>query len=410
MRGIKNVFSSFLRSVSRRSAVPSTSVAPAFAPRLGATSLTQALTTPMAVATVYQCVRLLSDSVATMPLRFMRYRDGYYSEDEQSIYGYLADCQPNELQSGYDMKRRIVIELLLSGNAYILPTYPIDSLTPDRLVLLSRGTVTHNADAGTYEIHDPVHHIHGVYGSSEIIHIKGMPGADSRRGVSVLAYAAQTIAIARTGDDETQNRFANGGNIRGLVGNDTSRVGFGEYADEELQAAAANIDQRFSNGERIVSLPGAVDFRQLSLSSTDMQFLESRKFTVVEIARFFGLHPSYVFADTATNYKSAEEASATFLTTTLNPLLKNIEGEFNRKLISPRLWRRYKFEFDRRGLLACDLSSRAQYQTQTISAGIYTVNDWRRLENQPPVPGGDTPLVSANLRAIDEITQPKSDI
>ena len=82
------------------------------------------------------------------------------------------------------------------------------------------------------------------------------------------------------------------------------------------------------------------------------------------------------------------------------PLLRNIENEMLRKLIAPTLCCKRKFEFDRRGLYASDLDSKVKYQAATIAAGIYTVNDWRKVENRPPIEGGDKVLVSANLRDI----------
>ena len=194
--------------------------------------------------------------------------------------------------------------------------------------------------------------------------------------------------------------------MRGIVGNDTSVRGFGEYQDSQLEKTATNLDDRFRNGERIVSLPGQVQFTPLSLSSTDMQFLDTRKFSVREICRFFGVHPSFVFDDTSNNYKSAEMANVAFLSNTLNPLLRKIEVELHRKLVAPSLCCKRKFQFDRRGLYACDLDSRVKYQTATIAAGIYTVNEWRREENKAPVEGGDTVLVSANLKGIAEAGKP----
>ena len=192
--------------------------------------------------------------------------------------------------------------------------------------------------------------------------------------------------------------------MRGIVSNDTSVRGFGEYQDNELQKTAADLDSRFRAGERIVSLPGQAQFAPISLSSTDMQFLETRKFSVREICRFFGVHPSFVFDDTSNNYKSAEMANVAFLNNTLNPILRKIENELLRKLIAPSLWTKRKFIFDRSGIYACDLESRVRYQNQTIAAGLYTVNEWRLKENRPSVEGGDTVMVSANLRNIQEPT------
>ena len=355
----------------------------------------------MSVATVFRCVQLLSESVANLPFLYMRLKDGIFVEDTSSRLHYLLTVQPDYAKSAFDFWKETVENVLLEGNAYIVPVYNAATMEVDRLVLCSRGTVSHDVYNDTYMISDTINGISGVYRECDVIHIKGHT-RDGKHGVSVLEYAKQTLDIAVTGDRETLKRFANGGNVRGIVSNDKTTTGFGEYQDQELEKTAKDVDSRFQTGERIVSLPGQVDFKQISLSSTDMQFLESRKFTVRDICRFFGVHPSFVFDDTSNNYKSAEMANVAFLSNTLNPLLRNIENEMLRKLIAPTLCCKRKFQFDRRGLYASDLDSRIKYQSATIAAGIYTVNDWRKEENRPPVEGGDKVLVSANLRDINE--------
>lgn len=357
--------------------------------------------TALSVATVYRCVELLSKSVANLPMQYMRLKGGIFVEDTSSRLHYLLTVQPDSTKSAFDFWEEAITELLLEGNAYIVPVYNSVSMEADRLVLCSRGTVSHDIYNDTYTVSDTINGISGVYSEDEILHLKWHT-VNGKQGVSVLTYARLTLNIAAAGDNETRNRFINGGNVRGIISNDKSTVGFGEYQDKELEKTAVNVDSRFQGGERIVSLPGQVDFKQISLSSTDMQFLESRKFTVREICRFFGVHPSFVFDDTSNNYKSAEMANVAFLSNTLNPILRKMENEFLRKLVSPALCCKRKFEFDRRGLYACDLASKSKYQADTIATGLYTVNDWRKAENKPPVEGGDTVLVSANLRNINE--------
>lgn len=370
--------------------------------RAGALPLfTSAAADPLAISTVYRCVRLLSESVANLPLRYMKLRDGIFVDDRMSRLHYLLSVQPNELYSAFDFWAQAVQQMLLTGNAYIIPQYSPLTLEMERLVLCQPGTVSHDTINRTYTVMDMVNRLSGTFAEEDVVHLKNLT-VDGQQGLSTLTFARLTTQIAATGDNETLNRFANGGNVRGIVGNDTSVRGFGDYQDEELAKTATDLDQSFSEGKKIVSLPGQVKFNQLSLSSTDMQFLESRKFTVRELCRFFGVHPSFVFDDTSNNYKSAEMANVAFLSNTLNPLLRKIESELHRKLIDPSLCCERRFEFDRRSLYACDLASRVQYQTQTIAAGIYTVNDWRKSENMPPVEGGDRPLVSANLKGLDE--------
>lgn len=356
----------------------------------------------MSIATVFRCVKLLAESVANLPLQYVKRRDGVFVDAGNAQLDYLLNVQPDYAVNAFDFWRQVVEELLLNGNAYIVPVYDLASMKLERLALCGRGTVMHDTVTDMYTVSDLENGISGTYAEHEIIHIKGLTLRNSKSGVSVLSYARLTMGIAATGDQETQSRFANGGNVRGIVSNDTSVRGFGEYQDKQLQKTAENLDSRFQGGERIVSLPGQVDFKQISLSSTDMQFLESRKFTVIEICRFFSVPPTFVYADTSNNYKTVEQADVDFLSHTLNPLLRNIEIELRRKLIPPELCHKYKFKFDRRELFACDLNGMMNYGAKLLQLGT-TVNEVRRMNNLAPVEGGDTVLVSANLRGINEI-------
>ena len=99
-------------------------------------------------------------------------------------------------------------------------------------------------------------------------------------------------------------------------------------------------------------------------------------------------------------------SNVAFLSMTLDPILKRIENEFTRKLISPSMCCRRIFQFDRRGIYSLDLDARASYQMKTIQCGLYSVNDWRRMENQPDIEGGDTVFVSTNLARIDSLARP----
>lgn len=351
------------------------------------------------VSTAFRCINLLSDSVANLPLQVMRYKDGIFVEDREDYLHYLLNVQPCSSMSAFDFWKQTIQYLLTKGNAYIVPMYI--GLDLDRLVLVDPTCVAHDTNNDIYTINDSVNGVSGTFKEEEIIHIKNY-SYDGKNGISTLSFAKLTTDIALSGDNETLNRFANGGNVRGIVSNDTSVRGFGEYQDSELGKTADDMDSKFRSGKRIVSLPGQVQFNSLSLSSTDMQFLETRKFTAIEVCRFFGVHPSFVFADVSNNYKSAEMANVAFLSNTLNPLLRKIEIELHRKLISPALCCKRKFQFDRKGLYACDLESKVRYINQTIASGIYTVNEWRKEENMPSVEGGDRVLVSANLKSINE--------
>lgn len=381
------------------------SSAPTYSPRTGA-PLPFALTSggALSVATVYRCVKLLSESVANLPLQCLRLRDGVFVPSGDARLDYLLNVQPDDTLSAFDFWRQAMQEVLLSGNAYIVPVYNLGTAVLDRLVLCGRGTVAHDTINNIYTVTDLENHIAGTYAEGEIIHLKGPILRGGKTGVSVLSYARLTTDIAATSDRETKKRFANGGTVKGLVTNarDTEKM-WGNYKDEQLRAVAADLNVRYNvEGENIVASPGQTGFTPISMTSVDMQFLESRKFTVLEICRFFGVPPTFAFADTASNYKTVEQANVDFLSNTLNPLLRGIETELRRKLLSPSMCRKYKFEFDRRALFACDLNGMMTYGTKLLQLGT-TVNEVRRMNGLPPVDGGDKVMVSANLRGIDEL-------
>lgn len=399
----QHILSYFIRETDRGEAPAPTSPPVASAARTGAMPLyVYGGQTAMCVATVFRCVKLLSESIANLPLQYQKRQDDIFRAANDPRMEYLLNVQPDFALNAFDFWRQVGEEMILDGNAYILPVYNPVNLQLERLALCGRGTVSHDTINDTYDITDEENGIFGRYEESEIIHIKGLTLRSSKRGVSVLTYARQSMDIAATGDKETQNRFANGGNVRGIVSNDKSVRGFGEYQDIELSKTAESIDNRFRGGERIVGLPGQVAFSPISLSSTDMQFLESRKFTVIEICRFFSVPPSFVYADTSNNYKSVEQADVDFLSHTLNPMLRNIEIELRRKLIAPELSHKYRFKFDRSELFACDLNGMMDYRTKLLQLGA-TINEVRRMFDLPPVEGGEVALVSANLRGINEV-------
>lgn len=363
----------------------------------------------LCIATVYRCLTVLGGAVASLPLRYMRKgSNGVFTDQVGSRIAYLLNVRPCPQYNAPDFWNRAIHMVHLNGNAYIVPIWSVVNLgEPEMLILCNRGTVNHDTLNGIYHISDPEQGLVGDFEENEVIHLMNLT-LDGKTGISTLSFAAQAMSIAATGDKETLNRFANGGNVRGIVSNDTSVRGFGEYQDTELQKTAKDLDSRFQSGERIVSLPGQAQFSPLSLSSVDMEFLNSRKFSVREICRFFGVPPTFVFDDTSNNYKSAEMANVSFLSQTLNPLLTKIESELLGKLISPAIAHKYKFQFDRRELYASDLGSKADYQTKTIAAGVYTINDWRRYENMPTVPGGDEVLVTANVKSLRELLNPQA--
>lgn len=401
----KGIFSFFKRSTAKKGEKCTTDVS-AGGIRGGEAPLWWYSTNPaLCVSTAYRCINLLASSVANLPVRCEKKSGTIFKEDLNGTLPVLLNIEPDKAMTAFDFWRQLEIEVLCAGNAYVVPVYNPSVGGWSRLALCGRGTVAHNTLTDTYTVTDSENGIFGTFDESEIIHIKGMTSRNYKKGMSVLSYARMTLAGAEAGDKEAYERFSTGGLTRGILSVKPAVDGsvFMQNNEKAAQDVAKSIDRQQSE-MNIIALPGEYDFKQFSMSSADMQFLESRKFTVREICRFFGVHPSFVFDDTSNNYKSAEMATVAFLSNTLNPILLQIENEFLRKLFPPSLWMKRKIEFDRRGLYACDLDSRAKYISSMIAAGLYTVNEARAMENREPVEGGDKVLVSANLKGLEELT------
>ena len=356
----------------------------------------------MKIAAVYRCVDVVSKGVAQLPLVIKRKEDDYFVLDNEDVFGltYLLQLRPNTRLSAFEFKKSIMIQILIgNGNAYVYPKWGNDGY--DSLILLSPGSCVYDVYSNTYVVSDPINKIYGTFEADEIIHLKNLSLDGGYTGVSTLQYASRTLAISANADSANVDTFKNRGTLTGFVSGKNATLGFGTIQDTQLQGVADNIERQLASGKKIFNLPGEMSFNQISLSPSDIQLLETKTFNVLDICRFFGVHPDKVFAQQTTNYKASEMSQVAFLTDTLQPVLTQIENELQIKLIPRELAMQYKIDFDIEPLLQTDLLTQADYINKTISAGVKTVNQWRKKFGQTPVEGGDKVLVSANLKALD---------
>lgn len=356
----------------------------------------------LTLSTVYRCGAFLSDSVAKLPLLYERKRGAGIFTQESNRLAWLLRLSPNEYTSAFDFWRQAIFNVLFHGEAYIIPMYSDITHELLRLVLCAPGTVA-RVDLGRYLVNDLTQGLRSrEYDESEIIRLKGrsLNGLD---GVSVITFASTVTSIAGTADRNTLKTFANGGTTMGFITNEQGTPGYGEYATQALQDMANDLTSNIQKGDLVVAIGGKAHYQSFTMTAADMQALETRKFTVRELCRFFGVHPSFVFDDTSLNYKSAENAYSSFLTDTLRPMLRQIEDELARKLIPETQLGKRRFRFAEEDLYAADLESRMRYTEKRIQTGTMTVNEARAQMGMQPVEGGDIPLISANLRAVSEV-------
>ena len=353
----------------------------------------------MAIASVYRCVDILSGTIASLELQHLK-RSG-------SIFKYAGDTQLNTLFAGransrqnfFVLLKNIVARLLLSGNAYIYPRFSSRGELLD-IILLGDGAVSYDKSSNTYSISDYVWNINGVFSADEIIHLKNNSLDGGYTGVSTITYASLSLSLSANADKQTNNGLLSGNQKSGFLVGGNELQGLGALDADVADRVADRVNSEIAQGRRIIRLSGSMQFIESSMSNSDAELLEVRKYSVLDICRFFGVHPYMVFADQSTNYKEAENSQINFLNQTLQPLILQIEQEFSVKLLprSRRASERIRFDLSR--LFATDLRTRAEYVKSSVEAGVMTPNEGRIFENREPIDGGDQLFITCNVAPI----------
>lgn len=355
----------------------------------------------MKLAAVYRCTSIVSGTVASLPLQIKKKVDGSYwkTEDTGRLANLLA-LKPNERQTSFDLIRNAVVQILNQGNAYIYPEWRMNG-DLGRLILLSPNTCTYDKMSNRYIVNDMMNHVFGTFEADEMIHLRNLSTDGGYLGVSTLQYAAKVLRIASKSDDKSEEVYSPGGTRRGFVtGGDVYVKGVGAFQDNELKNVADRVSEELKSGKQIMNLPAGTGFSAIDLSPADSRLLENKQFGVLEICRFYGVHPDKVFAGQSTNYKASEMSQVLFMSDTLQQILKQFSLEFTAKLFVPSQYGRYRIEFSVKDFYNTDLMTLATVTEKNIQAGLQTINEARRERGYPPVPGGDELLVSANLMPV----------
>lgn len=360
--------------------------------------------TAMKIATVYRAVNLISSSVAVLRLKYMRYNriKKYYLVDDTPAgrrLNYLLSIRPNKRQNAYTFYKYLVSNILLWGNAFVLPVRDV-YMNVEELILLDPRYVTLDTINNIYQVSDFVNGIYGSFDAEEILHFKNYCSDNGYWGISTIRYAAVTLGIAATAENETLKRFATGGRFKAVLQNNFTSCGVGEYQDEQLQGHADDLQTAIKRGDDLLVVKGDGKLTPISMSSADMQFLESRKLTNRDIARFFNVHQSKLMDDTNSNYKSTEMSNIAFYSETLQPYTSEIEREFCAKLLTEAAYSDHKFVVDTAPIYALDLEAKIKKMEALLRTGQSTVNELRRDNDMEPVENGDVVYLSVNLAPL----------
>ncbi|HUU96343.1 MAG TPA: phage portal protein, partial [Phycisphaerae bacterium] len=233
----------------------------------------------------------------------------------------------------------------------------------------------------------------------ELFHVHGL-GFDGLKGYSVLELASETIGMNKALEQFGAAFFGNGAMPGGVLVHPAS---LDDEARKNLRASLEAMHKGATNAHRLALLEEGLQWQQIGIPAKDAQFLESRKFGVTEVARWFNIAPHMIGDLDRATFSNIEQQFLEFLTMTLSRWLRRWEHEGRRKLFSSPMRRKYFLEFITEGILRGDTQTRyAAYHTAVMD-GWLTRNEVRERENLNPLPGLDEPLVpNANAVPADK--------
>lgn len=356
------------------------------------------------LAVAARCVALRSELLASVPLHLFRRtaNGGRERADDLPLYGVLHDMANPNL-SAFEFRELMIRSLDLTGNAYA------------RIVWNSRGQVTalvplpggavavERLPSGRLR-----YKVSGERGGAEtllqedVLHIRG-PSRDGLMGMSPIQIARGSLALALSQNETANSLFANALRPSGVLSYPT------QLGTEARTAAREAIDRKLGgpeNAGRLMVLDGGVKFERLSLTSEDAEFLDARKMSNEDVARIFGMPPTTVGITDKATYSNTEQEARALVQNALGPLAARVEAAMQRCLLTDAGRRTLYMEHDLSGILRGDVQARFEAYRIGREIGVYSPNDIRRRENEPPIAEGDSYHQPANWAPLGTTAKP----
>jgi HK97 family phage portal protein len=351
--------------------------------------------TAMQVSAVWSCVRLLSETVASLP--FNVYRRNPKSIADDFYFQDLMRRKPNRYQTRQEFFETMMLNLTLHGNAYA-KVQRINGKITSMMPLMSAQVEVRLLDDGSVVYEYTRDNLTEFLAEQSVWHIKLY--GNGIIGKSPLAFGRNMIGIAQAADKTVTRIYNSGGKRSGVL-----------VVDKLLKPEQREqIRQNFSGlttstDDRLIVLEMGMKFDPIAMSPQDIELLASRKFQLEEICRWFGV-PSVLVNDTSgsTTWGSGiEQLVSGFYKLNLRPYLERIESSIEANLFTDQEQDEYAVEFDFEGLLRSDLKSRLEGYRTAIAGSILTPNEARRIEGWDALPGGDSLLSQINMSPLENL-------
>ncbi len=236
----------------------------------------------------------------------------------------------------------------------------------------------------------------------DVFHLPNFHTKDGIVGQGVVAYAREVLGIQISADEMAGGIFRNSGIPSGLL---KSPGRLSDEAYERLKSSWSDQQGGRKSGSTSI-LEEGVTYESVNMEPEALQFLQSRQFGVLELARFLGLPPTKLFDVVAAKYSNVENSNLEVATDTLDSWATNLEMEADVKILNSRYGGRYT-DIDLYSIFRGDMTTRANYFKAMIGIGAITPNEIRDREGMPDYKDGDNFYISTNnltpVNRMDEV-------
>lgn len=354
--------------------------------------------TALQSSAVLACVRVLSESVAALPLSVFRRlsEGGKQVASDLPLHRILSE-QPNDWMTSFEFRELLTSHILLWGSAYaeIRPgrlgaVTQLHPLHPSRMKVerLENGRLR-------YIYQEPGKTSTKTFRQEQIFHLRWLT-QDGVNGYVPTTLSRDAIGLARATELQASAFFGNGAKPGVVL---TSDQPLKPETAQRLRRSWEDMHKGANQTGKTAVLPHGIQVKELGATNEANQLLETRRYQVEDIARAFRV-PVYMIGDlTKSSYSSVEQQGLDFVTFSLVPHLKRWESAIRRDLILDD--DQYFAEFDVKGLMRGDNAGRAQFYRELWNLGCLSINEIREAEGMNPIEQGEKRFVQVNMALLE---------
>lgn len=357
------------------------------------------------VSAVWACVELLADNIATLPLFVYQKSagpDGHKELARDSMLWLLLHDNPNRRHTTVEFWQFMVMNWLFRGNAYarlvrndkgeVIEMWP---LAADQMIVAVLPDMS-LAYQYTYDGKTV------IYAEDSIFHWRDK--GNGVIGMSRLDYMASSVGVAVSSQNHAAQGFENAGRRPGVFMIDKLMT------KEQRAAVRSNFRGLVEGGEDdLLILEAGAKFDPLGLSPADMQLLETRRYSVEDIARWFGISSVLINDTTKTSSwgTGVGQLIEGFYKFRLRTILTSLEKAINKRILTAYQREKFTVEFSIDAILRGSLTERLDTGAKAVQNGLLTRNEWRQTENLPAQDNANTLTAQLNLAPLEMLGQIK---